>query len=75
MARHLLCQQPNNQRDMKKIPQKIQRAVHNLGELIQLVSSCSRSQRETTIAVADMIETGRIQFQSQGRKVRAHVSP
>ena len=58
---------------MKKTPRKIQRAVHNLGELIQLVSSCSRSTSETVVAVADLIETGRVRFQSEGRKVRAHV--
>jgi len=58
---------------MKKIPQKIQRAVRNLGELIQLVSSCSHSKSETIAAVADLIETGRVRFQSGGHKVRAHI--
>jgi len=58
---------------MKKTPHKIHRAVNNLGELIELVSRCSRSQRETIVAVADLIETGRVRFQSQGRKVRAHI--
>ena len=57
---------------MKKIPHKIQRAVHNLGELIELVSSCTRSKSETVAAVADLIERGRVQFQSEGHKVRAH---
>ncbi len=58
---------------MKKIPRKIQRTVHNLGELIQLVSSCTRSKGETVAAVADLIETGRVRFQSEGHKVRAHI--
>ena len=58
---------------MKKIPHKIQRAVHNLGELIEAVSSCSRNPRETMITVADLIETGRVRFQSHGQKVRAHI--
>ena len=58
---------------MKKTPRKIQRAVHNLGELIQLVSSCTRSKGETVATVADLIETGRVRFESEGQKVRAHV--
>lgn len=58
---------------MKKTPQKIKRTVHNLGDLIQLVSSCSRSKSETIAAVADLIETGRVQFQSHGQKVRGHI--
>lgn len=58
---------------MKKTAHKLQRSVQNLGELIQIVSDCSRSHRETIVAVADLIESGRIRFQSQGRKVRAHI--
>ena len=45
----------------------------NLGELILLVGSYSRSQRETVATVADLLETGRIRLQSHGRKFRAHV--
>jgi len=37
------------------------------------VSSCSRSKSETVAAVADLIERGRIQFQSEGQKVRARI--
>ncbi|MEI8233514.1 MAG: hypothetical protein WCH57_02380 [Verrucomicrobiota bacterium] len=59
---------------MKKIPQKIQPAVHNLGELIQLVGRCSRNQSETVAVVADLIGRGRIRFQSRGQKVRASIS-
>ncbi|MDD5349725.1 MAG: hypothetical protein PHQ12_05895 [Chthoniobacteraceae bacterium] len=58
---------------MKKLPIKIQRTVHNLGDLVQLVSSCSRSQSETVAAVADLLQRGRIQFQSRGQKVRARI--
>jgi hypothetical protein len=59
---------------MKKIPQKIQPAVHNLGELIQLVGRYSRSQGETVAAVADLLERGRVRFQSRGHKVRVRIS-
>jgi len=59
---------------MKKTPRKNQRATHmNLGDLIMAVSSYSRNQRETVVAVADLLETGRVRFQSNGRKVRARV--
>ena len=58
---------------MKKTPRKVQRSAMNLGELIMLVSSCSRSQRETVAAVSDLLESGRIRLQSHGRKYRAHV--
>lgn len=58
---------------MKKTPHKIQPAVHNLGELIQLVGRYSRSQTETVAAVADLIDRGRVRFQSRGQKVRARI--
>ena len=58
---------------MKKTPRKAERSRLNLGELILLVGSCTRSQRETVAAVADLLETGRVRIQSNGRKVRARV--
>jgi len=58
---------------MKKTPLKIQRTVHNLGELIELVNSCSRSKSETIAAVADLIGTGRVRFPSHGQNVRGRV--
>ncbi len=58
---------------MKKLPNKIPPTVHNLGDLVQLVSSCSRSQGATVAAVADLIDRGRIRFQSRGQKVRVRI--
>ncbi len=59
---------------MKKTPRKAQRMTGlNLGDLVMMVSSCSRTQRETVAAVADLLETGRVRLQSNGRKIRAHV--
>ena len=58
---------------MKKTPRKTNGQGLNLGELILLVGSCSRSQRETVAAVSDLLETGRVRIQSNGRKFRAHV--
>lgn len=58
---------------MKKTPLKIQRTVHNLGELIQLVNSCSRNKNEALATVADLLATGRVRFTSQGQNVRGRV--
>ncbi len=59
---------------MKKTPSKIQPAVHNLSDLIALVGRCSRSQAETVAAVADLLDRGRVRFQSRGQKLRVRVS-
>ena len=56
---------------MKKLP--TQRTAHNLGELIQIVSSCSRNKTEALATVADLIETGRVRFPSRGQNVRGRV--
>jgi hypothetical protein len=59
---------------MKKTLRKVHhRATMNLGDLIALVSGLSRNSRETIAAVADLIDSGRVRFRSQGRKLRAHV--
>jgi len=58
---------------MKNNLRKAERANLSLGELILLVSSCSKNNRETVAAVADLLDTGRVRLQSNGRKVRARV--
>ena len=58
---------------MKKNLQKINRVNYSLGDLILAVSSSSKNSRETVAAVADLIESGRVRFQTNGRKIRAHV--
>jgi hypothetical protein len=57
---------------MKKNLKKIARQP-SLGELILAVSSVSRTDREAIAAVADLLESGRVCLNSQGRKVRARV--
>lgn len=59
---------------MKKIPSKIQPAVHNLGQLIALVGRCSRNQGETVAAVADLLDRGRVRLQTRGQKLRVRIS-
>ena len=63
----------NFPRPMKKTLKKTNRAHYSLGDLIMAVSSYTKNNRETVAAVADLLESGRVRFSSQGRKIRARV--
>jgi hypothetical protein len=59
---------------MKKNLKKADRSSpYSLGDLILAVSSYSKNSRETVAAVADLLETGRVRLNANGRKVRARV--
>lgn len=58
---------------MKKHLRKNSRSL-SLGDLILAVSACSKNNKETVAAVADLLESGRVRLQSQGRSVRARVT-
>lgn len=58
---------------MKKNLKKNQRAPYSLGDLILAVSSYSKNNRETVAAVADLLDSGRVRLNANGRKVRARV--
>jgi len=58
---------------MKKNLKKVTRRNPSLGDLILAVSSVSRNNREAVAAVADLLESGRVCLNSNGRKVRARV--
>jgi hypothetical protein len=59
---------------MKKNLKKSDRASSiSLGDLILAVSSYSKNSRETVAAVADLLESGRVRLNANGRKVRARV--
>lgn len=45
----------------------------NLGDLIAAVSACSKNNRETVAAVADLLASGRVLVQSNGTTARAMV--
>ena len=45
----------------------------SLGDLILAVSSCTKSTKETVAAVADLLGSGRVRVQSNGRFTRARV--
>jgi ABC-type molybdate transport system substrate-binding protein len=59
---------------MKKNLKKSNRAQNfSLGELILAVSAYSKNNRETIAAVADLLDSGRVRLDANGRKVRARV--
>ena len=45
----------------------------SLGDLILAVSSCTKSTKETVAAVADLLGSGQVRIQSNGRFTRAQV--
>jgi hypothetical protein len=59
---------------MKKNLKKADRSsAYSLGDLILAVSSYSKNSKETVAAVADLLESGRVRLNANGRKVRARV--
>lgn len=58
---------------MKKTDRKMNRSSMNLGDLIMAVSSCSKNNRETVAAVADLLGSGRVLLEANGHLSRAHV--
>jgi len=45
----------------------------SLGDLILAVSSCTRSSTEMVAAVADLLDSGQVRVQDNGRFLRARV--
>jgi hypothetical protein len=45
----------------------------SLGDLIVAVSSCTRNTKETVATVADLLESGKVRLQNNGRFMRARV--
>ena len=45
----------------------------SLGDLIMAVSSCTKSTKETVAAVADLLGSGRVRLDNNGRLSRARV--
>jgi hypothetical protein len=45
----------------------------SLGDLILAVSSCTKNTKETVAAVADLLGSGKVRVQSDGRFSRAKV--
>lgn len=45
----------------------------SLGDLILAVSSCTKNTKETVAAVADLLASGQVRVESNGRMTRARV--
>ena len=58
---------------MKKTLKTAARSNYSLGDLIMAVSTYSKNNRETVAAVADLLESGKVRFSSNGRKIRARI--
>lgn len=59
---------------MKKTNQILKAAQPlSLGDLILAVSSCTKSTKETVAAVADLLGSGQVRLENNGRFDRARV--
>ena len=59
---------------MKKNSQILKPAQNlSLGDLILAVSSCTKNTKETVAAVADLLGSGQVRVESNGRMTRARV--
>jgi hypothetical protein len=69
---HLICSKEKHA--MKKNTQILKpRPKLSLGDLILAVSSCTKNTKETVAAVADLLGSGQVRVQSNGRFNRARV--
>jgi len=57
---------------MKKNSQILRQKL-SAGDLVLAVSSCTKSTRETVAAVADLLGSGRVKVEDNGRFLRAKV--
>ena len=62
---------------MKNRYKKINRTKYSLGELVEIVGSCSRDSHETVAALADLFESGRVQLNNRGhlKRIRLQHGP
>ena len=59
---------------MKKTKQILKpRPKLSLGDLILAVSSCAKNPKETVATVADLLASGRVRVENNGRFLRAKV--
>lgn len=53
---------------------KINRSHPSLGELVAVVSSCARNERETMAALLDLFSSGRVRVKDHGHLKRVRLS-
>ena len=71
MAPDLL--KPEGTTSMKKTNQILKPRTLSLGDLILAVSSCTKNTKETVAAVADLLGSGQVRVENNGRFTRARV--
>lgn len=49
---------------MKNIYNKINRRGYSLGQLVEVINSCSRNSKEATAALVDLLASGRVRVKS-----------
>jgi hypothetical protein len=71
VASDLLKKEPAT--SMKKNSQILKPRTLSLGDLILAVSSCTKNTKETVAAVADLLGSGQVRVENNGRFTRARV--
>ena len=56
-----------------KYQQQRAKCKYKLGDLILAVRASSKNKHEMLAVIADLIESGRVRFQIDGRSIRAHL--
>ncbi len=59
---------------MKNIYAKINRSRYSLGELMEVLQSCSKNSKEATAAMIDLIGSGRVLLRSNGQMKRVRLA-
>lgn len=59
---------------MKNPYRKLNRRRMSLGQLVAVVASCTRSERETLAAMVDLFESGRVCVRDHGHLKRVKCS-
>lgn len=60
---------------MKNHYRKINRRKLRLGDLVSVVSSCTRNERETVATLIDLLGSGRVRIRDHGHLKRVKFSP
>jgi hypothetical protein len=71
VASHLLSKRAQPMKKNSQILKPTQKL--SLGDLIVAVSSCTKNTKETVAAVAELLASGQVRVQSEGRFARARV--
>ena len=53
---------------------KLNRNQYSLGELIQIVTSCSKNSKEALAALADLFDSGRVVSKARGATKRLRLA-